>query len=690
MPDSAIQLIASGAPGVKINIAVLGDGFADGADQTTYNNKVNDLLINGLFSHDYYYEDIQAFNVTRVNLISQDSGVSTKTYDANGNVTASTTRNTALGYIYSGDWFHCWDEPGPNSNALISAALNKWVPDYNLVLILLNNSGFGGCTRGNQCVLPLGVTWDTIAHEFGHGLGGFCDEYSETGGAYTGGEPNCVDNTINTNRATLKWKQFVDPATPVPTGKTPGTPNSSGPGIASTYNQGAKPASWDDNQSVGVFEGGGTLSYDIYRPVLSCRMISNSPPFCPVCYTHMKQANDSKTQRTFLQAVPGDFNGDGKSDVLIHNNNGIMLYRSNGSELDVVFSCVDLVPGSWQFQAHDQFWAADFNGDGKDEVLVFNGSDWNMPYLGLLADDGNNGLKLIARYDNSMPNWQFKPHDQFFVGDFNGDGKADVYVFNGNDWSIPYVGMLQSSGTGLSLVHRFDSNMPDWQMRPSDQFFVGDFNGDKKADLCVFNGSAWSIPYFGMLSSSGNNLAMATRYDGTMPDWQMRPTDKFFLGDFDGDGKADVYVFNGDSWSIAYLGMLKSNGSALSMAHRYDGNAPGWQMRKNDRHYVGDLNGDGKADLVVFNSLDWSPVYLGRMISNGSALACDYSTTWIGGWHLGTVDQFEPCHYAGGHSRNTLFVHNTDWFGMLRSSSPWTLDQIYYRFIHNYRYGNNF
>jgi hypothetical protein len=355
-----------------------------------------------------------------------------------------------------------------------------------------------------------------------------------------------------------------------------------------------------------------------------------------------------------------------------------------------VFSVVGQVPGSWQFQANDQFWTADFNGDGKDEVLVFNGSDWNMPYLGLLADDGNNGLKLIARYDSTLPGWQMKKSDKFFVGDFDGDGKADVYVFNGSDWSMPYLGMLHSTGTGLQVVKRFDSALPGWQMKPTDQFHVGDFNGDHKADLFVFNGNAWSMPYLGMLASSGNNLSMATRYDGTMPDWQMKPTDQHFVGDFDGDGKADLYVFNGDAWSMAYLGMLKSNGTALSMSARYDGNAPGWQMRKNDRHYIADLDSNGKADLVVFNSLDWGHVYLGRMLSTGSALHCDYSTDWIGGWHVGTVDNFAPCHYKGGSAKNTLFVHNHDWFGMLRSDGPWTEDKLYYRWIHNYKYGNNF
>ena len=58
----------------------------------------------------------------------------------------------------------------------------------------------------------------------------------------------------------------------------------------------------------------------------------------------MKSLNDAKTERTFLNVYPGDFNGDGKSDALIHNGNGIMLYRSNGSQLDVEFSVSILSP----------------------------------------------------------------------------------------------------------------------------------------------------------------------------------------------------------------------------------------------------------------------------------------------------------------------------------------------------------
>src|SRR5262245_54191077 len=562
MPDSVTQILASGPPGTKKNIAVLGDGFAAG-DQTTYNNKVKELLLDGVFGHDYFYEDAQAFNIFRVNLISNDSGVSQRVYDEHGTpsdasddtIVSTTLKDTALGYIFSGSWAHCWLENGTNTATRVQNALNTWVHDYDLVLIILNEPGFGGCGGGGFQIVTLRSSWTVMAHEFGHGTGGLADEYCAKPGTYSGGEPGSPNVTINTNRATLKWKQFVSPTTPVPTGT----------GSCAGYTAGAKPAGWSDSDDAGLFEGGATWSRGIYRPAINCRMRGNSPPYCPVCYTRMKSNAEPFAQHTFQNVYAGDFNGDGKDDILVHSGNAIHIHRSNGSQLDMVFSAVERVPGSWQFTSGDKFYVGDFNGDGKDEVVVFNGTNWAFEYLGLLADDGANGLKLIARYDNSMPNWDFTPGDKFYVADFNGDGKKDLFVYNASNWAIPYVGMLRSSGTGFTLVRRYDGSFPGWQMTPGDRHYVGDFNGDGKEDLWVFNGSNWSIPYLGMLNSTGTSLGMAHRYDGSFPGWQMTAGDKHYIGDFDGDGKADLFVFNGTNWSIAYLGMLRSSGSSLSM-----------------------------------------------------------------------------------------------------------------------------
>ena len=688
MPDSVTQLRAAGPVGQKRTLAILGDGFAD-SDQTTYNDWVQNTVIGGVFSQDYFYEDGSAWNIFRVNLISNDSGVSQKTYNADGTVKSTTLKDTALGMIYSGDWGHCWMESGANTNTDITNALNSWVPDYNYVLIILNEPGYGGCGGGGRANVTTGDDWTVIAHEFGHGLGGLADEYCVKD-AYTGGEPGAVDLTINTDRATLKWGNFVNPATALPTG------------TCSTFN-GTKPATWDDNQDVGLFEGGNTNDTGVYRPVYRCRMYSNAPPYCPVCYTSFKRQYDQYAGHTFLKCYAADFNGDGRSDLLVHSGNSIQTFRSNGSQLDLIFSAVERIPGSWQFQPNDQFFVGDFNGDGKDEVAVYNGVDWRFPYLGLLADDGQGGLQLVARYDGDIPGWGgFAKNDLFYVGDFDGNGKKDLFVFNGADWSMPYVGMLRSNGTSFSFIRRFDGDIPGWGgMKKNDKLYVGDYSGDGNADLYIFNGDDWSMTYVGMFRCTGNDLQMTMRYDGDIPGWGgLRKNDTLYVGDFNGDGKADLYIFNGEDWSMPYLGMFRSTGTALQMSQRYDGDVPGWGgMARHDQFFPSDINGDGRTDLFAWNFQDWSTEYLGRMISSGSALTASFIGDWVGEWNLGAVDQFAPCNFQGGifnpirpvraRGKPDLFVHNKDWFGMIRGNPDFRLQKIYYRWIHNYRYGRN-
>jgi hypothetical protein len=689
MADSVTQLRVAGPVGTKRNLAILGDGFA-AADQATYNNWVQTTLMDGVFGRDYFFEDASAWNIFRVNLESVDSGISMRVYDEHGTpadasddtITSDVTRNTALGIIFSGSWAHCWLEYGPNSGTLIQNALDAWVPDGSFVLIVLNTMGFGGCGGGGRAHVTLGSGWDVIAHEFGHGLGGLADEYC-VDGAYVPGGSEPVNLTANSNPATTKWRNFISPSTPIPTGL----------GNCAGYNQGTKPAGWSDDQSVGLFEGGGTNQTGVFRPVINCRMRGNSPPFCPVCYTSFKRQYDEWTGHHFRNCYAGDFNGGGRSDVLVHAGNSIQIFRSNGSQLDHVSSAVGIVPGSWQFQPNDQFYVGDFNGDGKDEVAVFNGTDWVMPYLGLLADDGNNGLRLIARYDGDIPGWGgLAANDKFYVGDFNGDGKKDLFVFNGQDWSMTYVAMLRSTGSGFTLVRRFDGDIPGWGgLARHDQLFVGDFSGDGRDDLYIFNGADWSMSYVGMFRASASNLTMTRRYDGDIPGWGgLAEHDQLIVGDFSGDNRADLFIFNGDDWSMSYLGMFRSTGTALQMVQRYDGDVPGWGgLARHDKFLPADITGDGKTDLFAYNYVDWSEEYLGRMISTGTGLRASFTGDWVGEWNLGGIDRFEVCNYQGLTGEPNLFVHNQDWFGMMQGRRGLTLQRIYYRWIHNYRFGRN-
>lgn len=697
MADSMTVLRRAGSPGTKRNLVVLGDGFT-AADQTAYNTYVENTLMKGVFSRDYFDEDAAAFNIYRVNLESVDSGVSTRTWDllgtddtADDTVQSETIRDTALGLIFNGQWSHCWLEYGQNSETLIQQALNRWVDDVDNVLIVLNNPGFGGCGGGGRAHVTLGVGWDVIAHEFGHGIAGLSDEYTAVSTAYTGGEQGWRNLTTITDRATTKWARFIAATTPLPTGV----------GAGAAYNQGTRPATWSSNHDAGLFEGGGTLATGIYRPVENCRMNGNSPEFCPACYTANKSDRDGQTGYHFRGAHAGRFFGSSRSDVVLHHGASLQLYRTTTTGFQHASTAVERVPGSWQFAPHDQVFVGDFNGDGRDEIVIYNSVDWVKPYLGLLVSDGDDGFRLVARYDGDIPGWGgFARNDRFLVADVDGDGRDDLIVTNGDDWSMTYVGILRSTGNGFTLARRYDGDIPGWGgLARHDEFFVGDLNGDGRDDLVIFNGRDWSMSYVGLFLSGRSGFTMSARYDGDIPGWGgLARRDRLILGDFDGDGRTDVYIFNGEDWSMPYLGMFRSTGGQLAYVRRYDGDVPGWGgLAKRDRFWAADITGDGKADLWGWNHQDWSMEYLGRLISSGSGLSASFVGDWVGEWNLGPADAFEVAQFTSPRlglaprkpPRSHLYVHNKDWFGVINGRSGYTLQRIYHRWIHDYRAGRN-
>lgn len=167
MPESMTILQPAGPPGAKRDIAILGDGFRE-SEQNVFNDYCRDIVMNEVFRRDFFYEAAQAFNIYRVNLFSADSGVTTHTYDSNGNLQNAVTRNTRLDTIYTGSWDRCWIEDGPQTSTRLSSALSQFVPDWDFVLIVQNTSGFGGCRRGNRLYVTRSVGWNVVAHEFGH------------------------------------------------------------------------------------------------------------------------------------------------------------------------------------------------------------------------------------------------------------------------------------------------------------------------------------------------------------------------------------------------------------------------------------------------------------------------------------------------------------------------------------------
>jgi hypothetical protein len=109
----------------------------------------------------------------------------------------------------------------------------------------------------------------------------------------------------------------------------------------------------------------------------------------------------------------GDFNGDGRSDILWRNtaSGDISIWNSNNSN-GFTYQTISQGDQSWQVQGVD-----DFNGDGKADILWRN---LNNGQVGLWKSNASDGFSYKT-FDLNDPTWQIKG-----TAEFNGDSHADI------------------------------------------------------------------------------------------------------------------------------------------------------------------------------------------------------------------------------------------------------------------------
>ncbi|MEV0630697.1 FG-GAP repeat domain-containing protein [Nonomuraea wenchangensis] len=191
---------------------------------------------------------------------------------------------------------------------------------------------------------------------------------------------------------------------------------------------------------------------------------------------------------------PGDFNGDGKADVIARNSatKDLHLYLGNGSG-GFKAGTGDVVGNNWG--AFDTIFSpGDFNGDGKADVIARNSATKDLHlYLG----NGSGGFKA-GTGDVVGNNWG--AFDTIFSpGDFNGDGKADVIVRNSATKDLHlYLG----NGSGGFKAGTGDEIGNNWGAFDV-IFSPGDFSGDGKADVIVRNSATKDLHLYAGNGSGG-------------------------------------------------------------------------------------------------------------------------------------------------------------------------------------------
>jgi len=229
--------------------------------------------------------------------------------------------------------------------------------------------------------------------------------------------------------------------------------------------------------------------------------------------------------------------------------------------------------------------AADIDGDGKIDLLYVIGSrSFSVALNTSTADSISLGAPMVITMTNQAP-------DYIVTGDMDGDGKPDLAIID----SSGRISVLQNTSTPghVSFGPATDYSTGRFDASPY-ELALTDIDGDGRPDLVVVNYTAQTMGVFRNITINGN-IAFDSRLDYSLGGYG---TDMTF-GDFDGDGKTDIAVcgnFNPSSTSI-YRNI--STPGNISFATRMDipnnGSWPGTIKS-------GDMDGDGKPDLLVTNT----------------------------------------------------------------------------------------
>ncbi|WP_441234184.1 Ig-like domain-containing protein [Bradyrhizobium sp. 930_D9_N1_4] len=123
----------------------------------------------------------------------------------------------------------------------------------------------------------------------------------------------------------------------------------------------------------------------------------------------------------FHIASTGDFNGDGKTDLFMINDNthDAMIWQMNGTQVASKTTIATInVAGGWDFVG-----TGDFNGDGKTDLLFLNEQTHGVATWQMNGNQITSGSQIAVM--NAAGGWRFAD-----VGDFNGDGKSDLLFLN--------------------------------------------------------------------------------------------------------------------------------------------------------------------------------------------------------------------------------------------------------------------
>ncbi len=281
-------------------------------------------------------------------------------------------------------------------------------------------------------------------------------------------------------------------------------------------------------------------------------------------------------------AVMADFDGDGKPDIATANysgTNSVSVLRNTSTTGAASFATkIDLTAGvSPRYIA-----VGDVDMDGKPDMVVSNSTFGSGAALvSVFRNTSTSGaISFAAKVDLTATN---RPTG-IAIGDLDGDGKPDVAVANESSNVVSVF--LNTCTTGnVSFAAKVDYATGT---SPED-VVIADLDGDGKPDIAVANQSSNTV------SVLRNNCTVGELNFFAKADFSTASSPfRIVVGDIDGDGKQDLAVSNVSSASVSVLRNTSTSGT-ISFATKADFTTSNYPYGLG----IGDLDGDGKPDLVT-------------------------------------------------------------------------------------------
>ena len=294
-----------------------------------------------------------------------------------------------------------------------------------------------------------------------------------------------------------------------------------------------------------------------------------------------------------------DMDGDGKPDMVVANGftKTISIFKNNTTIPGPISAATFLAPVTFSTGAIPVYKIAigDLDGDGQLDVAA-GASSGNQIIVLRNNTIAAGTLSLVALAPMTAAN---NPYS-VAIGDADGDGKPDLVCANdgGNNFTA-----YRSTSTPGTISFTAGTNFVT--AAQTDDIVMRDIDGDGKRDIIVVNAAASSNNMMVFRNSAviaaGPFAAGSFVLTSTYPFPALSAPECLLVGDVDGDGKVDVVVGNKQSPSKISVYHNTSTPGTVTLGLCTTQNGLNIESMA-----FGDLDGDGKPDIVATNLADTS------------------------------------------------------------------------------------